>query len=209
MPIKVLVVDDQRLFRQSHVSLLKQDPEIQVVGQAADGQEAFSVALEQRPDIVLMDLDLPKMDGAQATRRIVASCPRTKVLILSVLGDEQHIADGLAAGAAGYILKDADLSEFIRIIKRYAHGLPVTSAFAASRSLDERSVPSPDLSKLTRREVEIVDLVTAGQGTKDIAGRLCISGETVKVHLQHIYRKLGVKNRVELILSLTPRPPKP
>jgi DNA-binding NarL/FixJ family response regulator len=209
MPIKVLVVDDQRLFRQSLASLLRQDPEIRVVGQAADGQEAFSIALEQRPDIVLMDLDLPKMDGAQATRRILERCPQTKVLILSVLGDEQHIADGLDAGAAGYILKDADLSEFIHIIKRYAHGLPVTSAFLASRPLDAHNVPSTDLSKLTRREVEIVDLVTAGQGTKDIASRLCISGETVKVHLQHIYRKLGVKNRVELVLSLTSKPPKP
>lgn len=209
MAINVMVVDDQRLFRQSLAALLQQDPEIRVVGQAADGQEAFSVALEQRPDIVLMDLDLPKMDGVQATRRILARCPQTKVLILSILGDEQHITDGLNAGAAGYIIKDADLSEFVYIIKRYARGLPVTSAFVASRPLDERSLPAPDLSKLTRREVEIVDLATAGRGTKDIASSLGISGETVKVHLQHIYRKLGVKNRVELILSLTAKPPKP
>lgn len=209
MAIKVMVVDDQRLFRQSLASLLQQDSDIRVVGQAADGHEAFSVALEQRPDIVLMDLDLPKMDGVQATRRILARCPQTKVLILSVLGDEQHIADGLGAGAVGYILKDADLSEFVHIIKRYARGLPVTSAFVASRPLDEPPSPVADLSKLTRREVEIVDLVTAGRGTKDIASCLGISGETVKVHLQHIYRKLGVKNRVELVLSLTSKQPKP
>lgn len=130
-----------------------------------------------------------------------------KVLILSVLGDERHIMEGLDAGAVGYILKDADLSEFIRIIKRYAHGLPVTSAFVVSRPLDTHRFLSADLSKLIRREAEIVDLVTTGWGTKDIANSLCISGETVKVHLQHIYRKLGVKNRVELILSLTSKPP--
>jgi DNA-binding NarL/FixJ family response regulator len=209
MSIKVMVVDDQRLFRQSLVALLQQDPEIRVVGQAADGQEAFSVAVDQRPDIVLMDLDLPKLDGAQATRRILERCPNTKILILSVYGDEQHIADGLDAGAAGYILKDADVSEFIHIIKRYAHGLPVASAFVASRPRDENSAAAPDLSKLTRREAEIFDLLAAGCGTKDIASRLGISGETVKVHLQHIYRKLGVKGRVELILSLTSKPPKP
>jgi DNA-binding NarL/FixJ family response regulator len=138
MAIKVVVVDDQRLFRQSLVSLLKQDPEIQVVGQAADGLEAFSVALEQRPDIVLMDLDLPKLDGAQATKRIVASCSRTKVVILSVLGDEQHIANGLDAGAAGYILKDAELSEFIRLIKRYAQGsLQAHAARSGNRRLGD------------------------------------------------------------------------
>lgn len=205
MSIKVMVVDDQRLFRQSLVALLRQDPEIRVVGQAADGQEAFSIAVDQRPDIILMDLDLPKLDGAQATRRILERCPKTKVLILSVYGDEQHIADGLDAGAAGYILKDADVGEFIRIIKRYAHGLPVASAFVASRPLDENPVAAPDRSKLTRREAEIFDLLAAGCGTKDIASRLGISGETVKVHLQHVYRKLGVKSRVELILSLTSR----
>lgn len=208
MPIKVLVVDDQRLFRQSLVSLLKQDPEIQVVGQAADGQEAFSAALEHLPDIVLMDLDLPKLDGVQATRRILERCPRTRVLILSMYGDEPHIAGGLNAGAVGYILKDADLAEFIRIIKRYAYGLPVTSAYLASRPSDQPSSAAVDLSKLTRREQEIVELVTLGRNTKEIASQLCISGETVKVHLQHVYRKCGVKNRVELILSLAPRPPR-
>ena len=206
MSIKVMVVDDQRLFRQSLVSLLEQDPEIRVVGQAADGQEAFSVAVEQRPDIVLMDLDLPKLDGVQATRRILERCPRTKVLILSVFGDEQHIAGGLAAGAAGYILKDADLAEFIRIIKHYAYGLPVTSAYLASRPPDQASTTAVDLSKLTRREGEILELVTLGRSTREIASHLNISGETVKVHLQHIYRKVGVRNRVELVLSVNPKP---
>lgn len=205
MPIRVLIVDDQRLFRQSLASLLKQDPEIRVVGQAADGQEAFSLAVEQHPEIVLMDLDLPKMAGVQATRRILERCPKTKVLILSVYGDEQHIASGLDAGAAGYILKDADLAEFIRIIKRYAQGLPVTSAYAASRSPDQPRSAAVDLSKLTRREREIVELVALGRGTREIASQLDISGETVKVHLQHVYRKCGVKSRVELILALAAR----
>lgn len=124
-------------------------------------------------------------------------------------GDERHIADGLDAGAAGYILKDADVGEFIRIIKRYAQGRRVASAFVASRPQAETPSPALDRSKLTRREAEIVDLLAAGCGTKDIASRLGISGETVKVHLQHIYRKLGVRGRVELILSLTSRPSKP
>lgn len=206
MAITVMVVDDQRLFRQSLVSLLQQDPDIRVVGQAADGQEAFSVALEQRPDIVLMDLDLPKLDGAQATRRILERCPQTKILILSVYGDERHIADGLDAGAAGYVLKDADVSEFIRIIKSYAQGAPVASAFVASRPQEGHSVGAADLSKLTRREAEIVKLITQGLSTREIARRLSISGETVKVHLQHVYRKCGVRNRIELILSLAPKP---
>jgi DNA-binding NarL/FixJ family response regulator len=202
MPIKVLVVDDQRLFRQSLACMLQQDTEIRIVGEAADGQEAFSMAVEKKPDIVLMDLDLPKVDGVEATKSILNRYPRTKILILSVFGDQDHISRGLEAGAVGYILKDADFEEFVRIIKHYARNLPITSPFLTSLSYYKSSSKTVVLTSLTQRENEIVELVAEGLSSKDISERLNISVETVKVHLQHIYRKLGVKSRVELIVSM-------
>lgn len=110
MLIRVLLVDNQRLFRQSLSCMLKQDADIRIVGEAADGQEAFSLALEKKPHIVLMDLDLPRMDGVQATRQILERCPKTKVLILSVYDDNPHITLGLEAGASGYVLQGRRLS---------------------------------------------------------------------------------------------------
>jgi NarL family two-component system response regulator LiaR len=182
--------------------MLEQDPEIHVVGSAADGQEAFALALEKRPEIILMDLDLPKMDGIQTTRLILGRYPKAKILMLSVYGDDEHIRMGLEAGAAGYILKDADQHEFIRIIKHYAKGLPITSAFLTPYQSIKPGACPLDFSALTKREAEIMDLLALGLSNKEMSDRLCISIETVKVHLQHIYRKVGVKSRVELILCL-------
>lgn len=205
MLIRVLLVDNQRLFRQSLSCMLKQDADIRIVGEAADGQEAFSLALEKKPHIVLMDLDLPRMDGVQATRQILERCPKTKVLILSVYDDNPHITLGLEAGASGYVLKDVDYHELLRIIKHYAHGAPVSSNFLTANGAPAGKLNGDGAGRgvtLTRREMEVMDLLTCGLRSQEIAETLNISIETVKVHIQHIYRKLGVKNRVEMILSM-------
>lgn len=205
MLIRVLLVDNQRLFRQSLSCMLKQDADIRIVGEAADGQEAFSLALEKKPHIVLMDLDLPRMDGVQATRQILERCPKTKVLILSVYDDNPHITLGLEAGASGYVLKDVDYHELLRIIKHYAHGAPVSSNFLTANGAPAGKLNDDGAGHgvtLTRREMEVMDLLTCGLRSQEIAETLNISIETVKVHIQHIYRKLGVKNRVEMILSM-------
>ncbi|MEW6353769.1 MAG: response regulator transcription factor [Pseudomonadota bacterium] len=202
MLIRVLLVDNQRLFRQSLSCMLKQDADIRIVGEAADGQEAFSLALEKKPQIVLMDLDLPRMDGVQATRQILERCPKTKVLILSVYDDNPHITLGLEAGACGYVLKDVDYHELLRIIKHYAHGAPVSSHFLTANAAGRLNGAEGRGITLTRREMEVMDLMTCGLRSQEIAETLNISIETVKVHIQHIYRKLGVKNRVEMILSM-------
>ena len=210
MTIRILLVDKLRLFRQSLSCMLNQDPDMRVVGEAADGQEAFSLALERKPHIVLMDLDIPKIDGVHVTRLILERAPKTKILILSESEQTPHttvgLAAALAAGAAGHVLKDVDYPELLRIIKHYAQGSPISSVFLTSSGLahDKDKILLNGNISLTRRELEVMDLLMCGQRSQEIAESLAISIETVKVHIQHIYRKLGVKNRVEMILSLKP-----
>ena len=206
MLIRVGLVDNQRLFRQSVALMLNQESDIRVVGEASDGHEAFSLAMEKKPHIMLMDLDLPKLSTVNAIRLILGCCPKVKILILSVHHDNPHVSLGLEAGAAGYILKDVDHHELIRIIRHYAHGDPISSAFlTCSEVIKPEAPPAPDTSTLTRREGEIIELLSRGQRSQEIAETLTISIETVKVHIQHIYRKMGVKNRVEMILLLKSR----
>lgn len=207
MVIRVLVVAHQRLIRQSLGLMLKQEPDIRVVGEAADGHEAFSLALEKKPHVMLMETELPKLNAVNTTRMILGCNPETRILILS---DEEKGAQAnlaLEAGAMGVVFTDTDHHELIRIIRHYARDkTPLASPFltASQASLPEAPVVV-DLSALTRRENEIVDLLARGLGSREIAVSLSISAETVKVHIQHIYRKMSVKNRVEMLLSLQTR----
>lgn len=157
---------------------------------------------------MLMDMDLLKLTAVNTIRLILGCCPKIKILILSVHHDNPHVSMGLEAGAAGYVLKDVDQYELVCIIRRYALGFsPVSSAFlTSSEVIRPEALPAPDTSTLTRREVEIMELLSRGQRSQKIAEMLSISVETVKVHIQHIYRKMGVKNRVEMILLLKSLP---
>jgi DNA-binding NarL/FixJ family response regulator len=208
MSVTLLVAEDQRLFRQSLRLLLEREPDLVVVGEATDGREAFDLARRHRPDIVLMDVDMPKLDGVTATRLIRACLPDTKVLMLSVHDEDTRIIAAVQAGAFGYILKDADHAEFLRIIRATARGEHVLSPFmpdrfartavaAAEHARDEHT----GWSSLTEREREILACAAAGLGNKEIADRLCVSVDTVKTHLHHIYRKLSVTGRVEAVLA--------
>jgi DNA-binding NarL/FixJ family response regulator len=193
--IQILLVDDQRLFRQSLKLLLEHDPDIQVVGESQDGQEAVVLATELRPDIVLLDVELPGLPGPKAARLIHERMPDMKILMLSVHDDDSRIRESLSAGASGYILKDADHREFIRIIKKTTAGEEISSPFLVSPDLHG---PSP-LTTLTAREREILTHLSGAMGNKEIASKVGLSPLTVKSHLQRIYAKLGVRTRAEAL----------
>ncbi len=192
-PIRVLLVDDQRLFRQSLKLLLEQDTEIQVVGEAADGQEAVVLATEMNPDIILLDVELPGLLGPKAARLIHERLPDAKILMLSVHDEDERIQESLSAGAVGYILKDADHREFLRIIKKTIEGQAITSPFLVTPT-PQATAP---LAALTAREHEILTHLSGAMSNKEIAEKIGLSPLTVKSHLQRIYEKLGVRTRAE------------
>ena len=181
---------------------------MRVVGEATDGQEAFSLVQHMKPDVVLMDVDMPKLDGIAATRLIREQVPGIKVLMLSVHDDDMRIVSAIQAGARGYILKDADHAEFLRIIRGTYHNQEVSSPFLADRlaqqahhSLERARVARADqLATLTEREQEILACAAAGKGNKEIADQMGVSLDTVKTHLHHVYRKLSVTGRIEAVL---------
>ena len=189
---------------------------MRVVGEAADGQEAFSLVQQMKPDLVLMDVDMPKLDGIAATRLIREQDPGIKVLMLSVHDDDMRIVSAIQAGARGYILKDADHAEFLRIIRGTYHNQEVSSPFLADRLAQQahhrleraRGALAEQLATLTEREQEILACVAAGKGNKAIAERMCVSLDTVKTHLHHTYQKLGVTSRIEAVLIYLNATPK-
>ncbi len=212
MPIKILIVDDLRLFRQGLRGLLEQETDFEVVGEAADGQDAFTMVQETKPDIVLMDVSMPKLDGIQATRIILKTDPSVKILMLSLHTEDEKVIAAIRAGATGYVLKDADHKEFVRIIRSAFAGEVITSPFLAnlaprvlakvqdpSRMDEEMAIKIKERSSLTEREGEILGLLLKGKSNKEIANLTYVSTETVKSHLQNIYRKLGVKSRLEAV----------
>ena len=209
MPITILIAEDQRLFRQSLRMLLEHERDLVVVGEAMDGRQAFDLAVEHKPHIVLMDVDMPRLDGITATRLIRSCVPESNVLMLSVHDDDARIVAAVQAGACGYILKDADHQEFLRIIRATFRGEPVRSSFmpdgfakkavALANKQDESGLGG--LFLLTDREREILACAAAGRSNKEIADQLCVSLDTVKTHLHHIYQKLKVSGRVEAGLT--------
>ena len=209
MSITLLIAEDQRLFRQSLRLLLERERDIRVVWEAIDGREAFEQAIKLKPDIILMDVDMPKLDGVTSTKLIRGCLPEVKILMLSVHDDDARIVAAVQAGASGYILKDADHAEFLRIIRLTHQGKHVFSPFMPDRfargvvkATDAAQQPDDQpMAQLTERERAILSCAAAGQGNKEIADRLCVSLDTVKTHLHHIYQKLQVSGRVEAILT--------
>lgn len=215
MSIKILIADDQRLFRQGLRSLLEQESDFDVAGEAADGIDAFTLAQEKGPDIILMDVEMPKLDGIQATRLILERDPDVKILMLSVHNEDEKVISAIRAGASGYILKDADHKEFVRIIRSTFAGERITSPFLAnltprilsrihdpSRLIEDIEEEMKGRFSLTGREKELLVLLLKGKSNKEISDLLCVSPETVKSHLQSIYKKLGVKSRMEAAILL-------
>jgi DNA-binding NarL/FixJ family response regulator len=199
--IRVLVVDDHGVVRAGLAELLGARDGIDVVGTAANGEEAIELAAAETPDVVLMDLSMPGMGGVEATRRIVGDNPRVHVVVLTSLSARERILDALDAGAIGYLLKDAGPDELLRGVEAAARGESPLSPKAAREVLGARSAQKPALD-LSPRELEVLELVGEGLSNKLIARRLEISEKTVKAHLTRVFAQLGVTDRTQAALWL-------
>ena len=208
MPIKIMIADDERLFRQSLRKLLEGARDIRVVAEAADGQEAVVQAQEKEPDIALLDVRMPKMDGIKAAKLISSLVPKAKVLMLSIHDDDEKIISALRAGAVGYILKDADQKDFIEIIRHTYQGKSSNSPYLAHLTLPKNALTTPILEGdkkrefaekygLTEQELRLLHLLAEGLSNEEMSRLVNLSRETIKMHLKALFRKLQVKNRTE------------
>ena len=197
--IRVVIADDHGVLRDGLTRVIDAQPDLEVVGAAANGEEAVSVCLSVRPDVVLMDLEMPVLDGIEATRRLAAAAPDASVLVLTSFSDRRRITGALAAGAVGYLLKDAAAEEVVRGIRAAAAGGSPLDPRAARSLLEAKAAPDP-LDALSAREREVLGLLLEGLPNKLIARRLQISEKTVKTHLTNVFRALGVTDRVQAIL---------
>ncbi|SIO10148.1 response regulator [Agromyces cerinus] len=201
MSIRIVVADDHPIVRAGIVGLLETEPGLEVVGVAADGAEAVSVAASERPDLVLMDLRMPHIDGAAATARIVAEVPGTRVLVLTTYETDDHILAAIEAGASGYLLKAAPQAEIVAGIRAVAAGETVLAPSIAAKLVSRvragaASAAPPSLSP---RELEVLRLVAEGRSNPEIARALFIGEATVKTHLLHVFEKLEVSDRTRAV----------
>jgi len=196
--IRVLVVDDHRLVRAGLITLLEAAGDIEVAGEAADGRQALEAARAVAPDVVLMDLSMPVLDGVAATRLLLQEQPRARVVALTSFSDRQRVNDVLAAGAIGYLLKDSRPDELIAAVRSAAEGHAPLDPRVAGALLPGREPPAAEL--LSEREKQVLRLAAAGLANKQIARRLGISESTVKVHIGNIFRQIGVRDRTSAAL---------
>jgi DNA-binding NarL/FixJ family response regulator len=210
LTIKVLVVDDHAVVRTGLGQLLATAPDLELVGEAKDGQEAVEAAQRVAPDVILMDISMPVLDGVEATRRIVARDPDARIVMLTSLADNRQILDALEAGASGYLLKHAAPDELLGAIRSAAAGDAPLDPKAARALLDSRRVAPADKDKtLSAREQEVLRLVAQGLANKQIARRLGISERTVKAHLTNVFSALGVSDRTQAALWARDHLPEP
>ncbi|MBE0618421.1 MAG: response regulator transcription factor [Proteobacteria bacterium] len=193
--IRVLIAEDQRLLRQCFQEVLDLDAEIEVVGAASDGLEAVVLAEKHRPDVVLMDLAMPNLDGVSATGLIHERLPSAKVLMLSLHDAPTQVDKAMKAGISGYVLKDVDLEELVRIIKAVYRGQEIHSPFLADQKL--HAAQDRRRYGLSSRELQVLRLLVQGLNNAEIAEDLCVSEQTVKKELVSLFEKLGVKNRTQ------------
>ncbi len=207
--ISVLLVDDQALFREGLEMLLSVQPDIQVVGQASNGLEAVNLAEELQPDVVLMDLRMPKLGGVAATQRLLKACPESRVLVLTTFNDDEDIFKGLRAGAVGYLLKDVSAEKLTEAIRAAARGESVLQPAVATKVVSQfsrlaKQVPKhrdPLIEPLSDREQEVLALIAEGQTNREIAETLFIAYGTVKNHVTSILSKLNVRDRTQAALK--------
>lgn len=199
--IRVMIVDDHAIVRDGLRRIVGADDAMEVVAVVADGSGAAAAAREHEPDVVLMDLSMPGLDGIEATRQVLSDAPQTKVVVLTSFSDQQRIVGALDAGAIGYLLKDADPDDLLRGIRSAAAGDSPLDPKAARMLLDaQRSPRGEQPAGLSARELEVLALVSKGLANKHIAIRLGISDRTVKAHLTRIFRAIGVSDRTQAAL---------
>ena len=205
-PARVVVADDQTVVREGIVMLLGLLPGVEVVGAAGDGDEAVQLVAELAPDVVLMDLRMPRCDGVEATRRIRAEYPGTQVVVLTTYADDESLFPALRAGARGYLTKDAGGDEIVRAVQSVLSGDAGLSPSIQRRLLERLSGPEPQPPAvteapdgLTARETEVLLLIAEGLSNQEIAAKLFLSVKTVEAHKSHIMRKLNIRGRTDLI----------
>ena len=203
--IRILLADDHVLVRQGTRELLEQEEDMEVVAEAGDGEEAVQLATSHRPDVAIMDIAMPKLNGIEATRQIKALHPATAVLVLTAYDDDQYVFALLEAGAAGYLLKDVHVTELIRAIRAVHAGESVLHPAIARKVINRFAQPADrrleeSLEQLTERELEVLKLAAKGMTNRQIASELVISVRTVQVHLSNVFGKIGVGSRTEAVL---------
>jgi DNA-binding NarL/FixJ family response regulator len=202
--LRVVIADDQPMMRAGFKAVLEATGSIEVVGEAGTGEEAVRVAGEQAPDVVLMDIRMPVMDGIEATRRL----PRQRVLILTTFGLDEYIIDALRAGASGFLLKDAPTLEVVAAVRAVAAGDAVLAPSVTRQLLDQvgRRLPAAvsrtpeDLAQLTEREQQVLRMLAAGLSNAEVAAALVVSEATVKTHVSNLLGKLGLRDRVQAVI---------
>jgi DNA-binding NarL/FixJ family response regulator len=208
-PIRVVIVDDQGMVRAGFTSLLAAEPDIEVVGDAGDGEAAVELVSRLRPDVTLMDIRMPVLDGIAATRRLVEQQVATKVLVLTTFDLDEYVFEALRAGASGFLLKDAPAEELAAAIRVVAAGESLLAPVVTRRVIDafvRRAAPAPSapadsrLDTLTPRELEVLGLIARGLSNADIAERLYVSEGTTKTHVSNVLAKLGLRDRVQAVV---------
>lgn len=204
--MRVLVVDDHELFRRGLTMLLGVEPGIEVVGEASDGAEGTELAVSSAPDVVLLDVRMPKQSGIEACVAIKAASPTTKIVMLTVSDEEADLYEAVKNGASGYLLKDSSIEEVAQGIRVVAEGQSLISPSMAAKLIDEfKTMSRPDRSqgpalKLTERELDVLRLVAKGLSNRDVAHRLAISENTVKNHVRNMLEKLQLHSRMEAVM---------
>jgi DNA-binding NarL/FixJ family response regulator len=203
-PIRVMIVDDHPVVRNGLIGMFEGEPGFEVVGDAGDGAEAVRRAGALRPDVILMDLRMPEMDGVAAISALASAGSPARILVLTTYDTDSDVLSAIEAGATGYLLKDAPPAELFRAVRSAASGEAVLSPSVATRVVGQMreaggSGPSPAGEPISARELEVLELVARGASNRDAAARLFISEATVKTHLMHIYSKLGVNDRAAAV----------
>ena len=209
MTIHTLIADDQQLVRAGFALILRPHPDIDVVAEATDGHEAIALASELRPDLVLMDIRMPRLDGIEATRRILGdpALAATRVLILTTFDLDSYVYDALRAGASGFLLKDAPPEQLVAAIRTVAAGDALLAPAITRRLIEDfirrrpaRPIDAPGLEELTPRELEVLQLIARGRSNSEIAIQLVVTDATVKTHVAHIFSKLHLRDRAQAVV---------
>ena len=204
--IRVLIADDQRLVRSGFRMILGSDPELEVVGEADDGVEAVAATRALRPDVVLMDVRMPRVDGIEATRQISLLAQAPRVLVLTTFDLDEYVFAALRVGASGFLLKDAPEEQLLSAIRVISSGGSLFAPSVTRRlierfaALDKGDAPPPALDELTSRELEVLSLLARGRSNAEIATELVVSDHTVKTHVAHVLSKLGLRDRIQAVI---------